>query len=64
MTNFSEIVVFILMVPVLMQIVLPLLMLAGYGMGRMVKVLLGKRSTDAVALDSPRSVPQNWLCHI
>lgn len=64
MTNNSEIVVFFLMVPVLMQIVLPLLILAGYGIGRMVRVLFKKRTTDVVLLDASHPDAEKLAGHI
>lgn len=41
MTNYSELVVFILMIPVAIQIILPLLMLIGFGLIRVVRTMFG-----------------------
>jgi hypothetical protein len=41
MTDYSELVIFILMIPVAIQIIIPLLMLIGYGMMRMVGTTFG-----------------------
>lgn len=64
MSNYSEIIVFFLMVPVLMQIVLPLLMLAGYGIGRIAKVLIKRPTTDAASVDAPHPVAEKLASHI
>lgn len=64
MTHYSEIVVFFLLVPVLMQIVLPLLMLAGYGIGQMAKVLFKRPPTDVVSVDTPHPVDEKLTSHI
>jgi len=41
MINYSELVVFILMIPVAIQIILPLLMLIGFGLIRAVRTMFG-----------------------
>ena len=54
MANYSEVIVFFLLVPVLMQIILPLVMLAGYGFGRMVNVLFKRWTSTAVSAGNAR----------
>lgn len=41
MTNYSEFMVFFLLLPVLTQIIVPLLMLVGFGLLRMVNLVFG-----------------------
>lgn len=41
MTDYSELVIFFLMIPVAIQIILPLLMLIGFGLIRVVRIMLG-----------------------
>ena len=41
MTNYSEYMVFFLLLPVLTQIIVPLLMLVGFGLLRMVNLVFG-----------------------
>ena len=41
MTDYSELVIFFLMIPVAIQIILPLLMLIGFGMIRVVRTMFG-----------------------
>lgn len=41
MTDYSELVIFFLMIPVAIQIILPLLMLIGFGLIRVMKTILG-----------------------
>ncbi len=49
MTNYTELVVFLLMLPVVIQIIIPLLMLAGYSLGYIIKTVFGwKRSAAGV----------------
>lgn len=43
MTDFSEIMVIFLMLPVLIQIIIPLLMLVGFGIIRAVGSVLGRQ---------------------
>jgi hypothetical protein len=45
MTDYSELVIFFLMIPVAIQIILPLLMLIGFGMMRAMKTVFGGRKT-------------------
>lgn len=49
MANYSEVIVFFLLVPVLMQIILPLAMLAGYGFGQMANVLLQRQKSNGAS---------------
>jgi len=41
MTDYSEIVIFFLMLPVAIQIILPLLMLIGFGLIKAVRIIFG-----------------------
>lgn len=43
MTNYSELVIFFLMLPVAIQIILPLLMLIGFGLLRVLRVMFGRK---------------------
>jgi hypothetical protein len=45
MTDYSELVIFFLMIPVAIQIIIPLLMLIGYGMMRAVRIMFGVQKT-------------------
>lgn len=50
MTYFSEMIVMVLLVPVLSQIILPLIMLVGYGLMSMVKVLaIGRKAKQSLS---------------
>lgn len=53
MANYSEVIVFFLLVPVLMQIILPLAMLAGYGFGQMANVLFKRQKNGVSAGNVP-----------
>jgi hypothetical protein len=64
MADYSESIVFFLMIPVLMQIVLPLLMLAGYGVGQLVKVLIKRPKTDTVSVDTSHPAGEKLASHI
>jgi uncharacterized membrane protein len=41
MTNYSEVMAFFLLLPVLTQIIIPLLMLVGFGVLRVVRLVFG-----------------------
>ncbi len=41
MTDYSELVIFFLMLPVAIQIILPLLMLIGFGLIKAVRIIFG-----------------------
>lgn len=66
MTDYSEIVIVFLVLPVLMQIVLPLLMLMGFSLARAVSMVLGRRK-DGIGLNNNATVGEqltvesNWI---
>lgn len=51
MTDYSTLVVVFLMLPVLMQIFLPLLMLVGHGLTHMIKVVIWRQAAVDGATD-------------
>jgi hypothetical protein len=54
MTNYPELVVFLLLLPVVIQIIIPLLMLVGFSLGYAVRTVFGwKRSVGGVKSNSP-----------
>jgi hypothetical protein len=56
MTDYSELVVFILMIPVAIQIILPLLMLIGFGLIKAVKAVFGGEKVVS-GVNDDRGIP-------
>ncbi len=48
MTDFSELMVFFLMLPVLIQIIIPLLMLVGFGLIHAISSVVGRQEATQV----------------
>jgi len=66
MTHYPELVVFLLMLPVVIQIIIPLLMLLGFSLVCAVRTVFGwKRIVDGVKGDSPHQekVVEQTLLH-
>ena len=56
MYNYSEMLVLFLLVPVLMQIVLPLIMLAVYGVGKILKAMCKRQRSESELTDDMHTV--------
>ena len=54
MTNFSELMVVFLMLPVFIQIIIPLLMLIGFGIIRAVGSVVDRQESDQVKQDNEK----------
>lgn len=54
MTDFSELLVIFLMLPVFIQIIIPLLMLVGFGLIRAVGSVVNRQESDQVEQDNKK----------
>ena len=64
MTHYPELVVFLLMLPVVIQIIIPLLMLAGFSVVCAVRTVFGwKRIVDGVKGPEKEKVVEQTLLH-
>lgn len=52
MTDYSQLVIFFLMIPVTIQIILPLLMLIGFGLIRAMRTMFGGKKVAGVVKKS------------
>jgi len=54
MTDFSELMATFLMLPLLIQLIIPLLMLVGFGIIRAIGSVVGRQELHEVALDKEK----------
>jgi hypothetical protein len=54
MTNYSELIVFFLFLPVLTQIIIPLLMLVGFGVVRAMRTVFGSQGVAESRTNGPK----------
>lgn len=54
MTDFSELMATFLMLPVLIQIIIPLIMLVGFGLIRIVGSVVGRKESAQVVADKEK----------